>query len=374
MLLFLFLFFHIICTRCSHDSDKIAVSMTTIPPRMSSIHHTITSWLKQTFRPSVINIVVPQKYKRFHYHFERIRTEVMHSQLDQNYRTHSKREQLLIRTPRDMLYYYVNKTHPIELKEGIIRIYETEYDYGPISKYMGKIEFDKECKYWIVGDDDVEYSSNLIERYLNAGLNLHKNNKQMIYTHFAPTKRLSYTINIPIFDEDIGIDSVVTNRRNGVYQERHQVPHIQGVDTVLFPVSILQQQEDNVGPLSYYMREFLIIYFHTVCPLSFYQDDYIISYLVYLSNLSVFSVWSSYIQVVNHIDNVSKSNYQMHMNTEEVVNRESSTIYCIQEYAHRVNDVLMMCNNDAILCDKLKKKLFEHENKEDWEMTRTEGA
>ena len=72
-----------------------------------------------------------------------------------------------------------------------------------------------------------------------------------------------------------------------------------------------------------------------MCPLSFYQDDYIVSYLVHLSGFDVHSVWDSHIQVIDHINHVSKSNYQMHMNSNEVVEREHSTVDCIVEYAHR---------------------------------------
>jgi len=61
------------------------------------------------------------------------------------------------------------------------------------------------------------------------------------------------------------------------------------------------------------------------------------------------------------------------MNSNEVVEREHSTVDCIVEYAYRVNDVLLMCANDPTICDELKKKLFKYEIKNEYELIRKES-
>ena len=110
--------------------------------------------------------------------------------------------------------------------------------------------------------------------------------KRTVVTHFAEDVR----IYISLRHEDL----------------KRPIQHIQGVDT--FHISRSGLLFNNIMNHSQVVS--IIHFFHQVCPLSFYQDDYILSFILNLANFSIKSIWDNH-KVAGHIENVSKSNFQV---------------------------------------------------------------
>jgi len=110
-----------------------------------------------------------------------------------------------------------------------------------------------------------------------------------IVTHFAEDVR----IYISLRHEDL----------------KRPIQHIQGVDTFHISRSGLF---NNI--MNYTQVVSIVQFFHQVCPLSFYQDDYILSFIFNVANFTIKSIWDNY-KVAGHIENVSKSNFQVVSNT-----------------------------------------------------------
>lgn len=294
----------------NNESNKfISVCLTTIPPRYLTLYNVIKSWLNQEdnhYKPSLITIFIPELYSNFI-------SESRHNK-NKNY---------------NLLYNELNKHFENELKTNLIIIETIKKDWGPITKYIGLIEnykniekrINRKVDYWIVGDDDVRYSSNTISEYMK-----YINNQPILYqnkilTHFKIHSRI--TVNI--------------NNYNNEKNNNIQIPikHVQGVDTVLFPTSILS----TTPLLSYPIISTIVTYFHTKCPNSFYQDDYLISFILSISQYNnVESIWSG-IKVANHVNGVSRSGQQMHIHPN-VFQREEDTKKCIVENGNEIYQII----------------------------------
>lgn len=276
--------------------DYIAIGLTTIPPRYLTVRHVINSWLKQEIKPSLIVLFIPEFYHNF---------------IGESRHDKTKTLQILINS--------LNEHFPNEIKNGLIKIQKMKYDWGPITKYVGLFEHYESLKqlndgnqinYWIIGDDDVKYSSNTITEYINY---LNNNNNNKILTHFKIHSRITTKINnLPI-----------------------PIKHLQGVDTILFPTTILS----STPFLSFPIVTTLITFFHKKCPNSFYQDDYIISLILSLSQYdNIESIWSG-IKVANHVNGVSRSNQQMHIHPD-VFQREEDTKKCIIDHSNEIYQII----------------------------------
>ena len=222
-----------------------------------------------------------------------------------------------------------------------------------------------------------------------------------VLSHFSYTKRVEYDINIQVQVPPMsGSRSVPHSSTAGMTKEhqeeeeeeeeeelsdgrlddesvhrksiRHSIVHVQGVDTVCIPSSIMSlhttaEANDSssastttTGVSFSDVLEISIIvsYFHAVCPSSYYQDDYVIAYLLHIANVRVISLWSPSVQVVDHVEGVSKSHDQMHMKTDEVQRHEEETQQCVIDYANRINDVLYLCKHNHHLCSAFRQKLL----------------
>jgi hypothetical protein len=280
-----------ILTACSGQQVKYGVSITTIPPRYSTIHHVIRSWMEQSLVPDVIAVFVPQQYVNFMGESKRDKT----------------RNALTLKS-------HLSKYFPTEVENGKIVIQLVTRDWGPITKYLGlfehfsNIDGNNHIDYWVICDDDVRYSNNTLSDYSvrisSTG------DRSSILTHFNTHARLRPKI-------------------NGKYVN---VMHLQGVDTVLFP------SFSFAGSLSFPIASATVSLIHESCPHSFYQDDYVISLLVYLSKIRVQSVWSGK-KVAYHVNGVSTSNQQMHIHPE-VFEREEGTKECLVKIAEKVSGIV----------------------------------
>lgn len=114
-------------------SRKIYVSLTTIPSRLSYIHHTINSIFNQRFLVDAIILSIPETSKRFTCPYDV--NQINPSVFDHNYiRT------IIIRCP----------------------------DYGPLTKWLGPLTWDQlqDDDLIIVIDDDIIYSDTLVSNLL----------------------------------------------------------------------------------------------------------------------------------------------------------------------------------------------------------------
>jgi hypothetical protein len=268
------------------------VALTTIPPRFSTLHHTIKSWQQQTVVPELIVIFVPRIYRRF-------RRKKNVKQIDGQVAGHANTLLLILEA---------------EVNMERILIVEHEVDLGPFLKYFGLFEFIQErmstldvgknvtVTHWVAGDDDVDYSSSTLEGYSRA-MHEHLLMSESIVTYYKVDVRMSV----------------------GVGGNMKGVKHIQGVDTVLFPAATVTSGGN--GTFNSSVLANFVPWLHEECPQSFYQDDYIISLLVHASGYSLHSVWNGQ-SIAGHIDMVSLSNFQMHLN-ENVFAREVSTRGCL---------------------------------------------
>lgn len=278
------------------NPTKFAITMTTIPPRFNSIHHVINSWFNQEISPAVVVVFVPSKYKVFKQY-------------------NSEADGFILQNITSTLNLHFSDQ--LNLKRLLIK--SLDLDWGPASKYVGVLQyFDNkifdEITHWVIGDDDVRYSNNVLTRY-DKMITSKKYNKMLtnsIGTNFKVEGRVQVQIN----------------------HEKHIIPHIQGVDTVLIASNILHQQKVESGSLSFHSFIKGLRHFHDICASSFYQDDYIFSFFVFLSNLSVKSLWNGQ-KVAHHINDVSTSNQQMHLHPR-VNYREEETKICISTHAEEI--------------------------------------
>jgi hypothetical protein len=287
------------------------VALTTIPPRFNSVHHTLQSWQQQQMPPAVILIFVPRVYRRF-----RRKIKPGKSKNDVSY----VEELTRILTTRDLMTNIV--------------VVETEDDFGPILKYYGLYEFIQNNRgenlsqthvtHWIVGDDDVAYTPSTISVYnqelicdksfvSNSCVDVNKT----ILTHYRKDYRLLI---------DASVDGEVTDQEN-------RIMHFQGVDTILFPSMILR----DTPVFNSAALKLFIPWMFSLCEGSFYQDDYIVSLLIHLTKFPTRSLWNGQ-RVAGHVDDVSKSNFQLHMHHDVFV-REYDTQQCLQ---HRSSEIVRM--------------------------------
>jgi hypothetical protein len=279
---------------------KFGVSLTTIPPRFSSIHNVITSWFNQDYPPSLIVVFIPQHYKTFK---------------DVTTTEHTSH----VAVVENILSNHFHK----EIQEHKIIIKSLDHDWGPASKYVGVLEhFNdiafQDISHWVVGDDDVRYSTNVLSRYENA-INS-KKYKSMLDNSVATNFKVEGRVQISL------------NKNNYV------IPHIQGVDTVMISVKSLKDQRDKHYTLESNNFKKTLEFLHQKCPNSFYQDDYVLSFLVYLSGMSTRSMWNGE-KVAHHVNDVSTSNMQMHLHPK-VMQREDDTKRCISKYAQEIYNML----------------------------------
>lgn len=324
LMLQLFLLFQIKYCQCSDTIQEmnedviIAISMTTIPARYNYLTECLLSWLNQDLKPNYIFIFIPKQYKRF-----------------KRKKDFNNNEKISF---QNSLTNILNNT--IILKEyilkNIINVIEIETDWGPISKVMGMLYYNENLynynkyntrpDYWIIGDDDVKYLKNTISDYMLAiktlPLGNNENIKNNVLTHFPEDNRVKVNINNEIIP----------------------LNHVQGVDTIFFPTSLLLNQYLNGYSFCYNNLKILLKYFHSKCIDSFYQDDYIISYVLALGGIKVNSIWNND-NVAKHIEGISKSNMQMHLNAK-VFKRESNTKECIQLHSNEAQKMILNNNNN----------------------------
>lgn len=265
-----------VCIAVAALAQEYGVVLTTIPPRFSSVYHAIDSWLDQSLPPAKIVLVIPLSYERY--------------------------DAVDILQVEEILH-----RHSLDDSVDILHL---EKDWGPASKYVGLLSAHskyKEVDYWIVGDDDVRYSSDTISRYAAVLAKFSSEQiKRSAFTHFAVEPRVHY----------LAPD-----------KSTQHILHVQGVDTVLFPSLALATVESE-STMSMAGLTRLLAFFHNKCPASFFQDDYLISLALHLANITSYSLWNGS-KVANHVNGVSTSFEQMHLHTQ-VMRREEVTKECIE--------------------------------------------
>ena len=281
----------------AESTVSFGVAMTTIPVRFSSIHNTIRSWLSQEFPPDVIVISIPKKYKRFK------RKKNRSGNLESN------RAAVLRNLKMEGI-----------MVEKIVLI-ETSHDFGPATKFAGLLtvyshnSFEISMPdYWIIGDDDVHYSSTTISRYYFA-----------LHSRLNPVSSAIESTGFTHFSKDIRIRLQLPDGRS------KSIIHVQGVDTFMLSNRLLLQHNASDSALSYDSFKRLLDFFHSTCPESFYQDDYIISLAFSFASLKIVSLWNND-NVAKHVEGVSKSHSQMHMH-KDVFMREEKTKDCVRQHA-----------------------------------------
>jgi hypothetical protein len=113
------------------------------------------------------------------------------------------------------------------------------------------------------------------------------------------------------------------------------IPHIQGVDTYLFSHQLLTEEAETAGPLSLSSFDSIVHMIHSECSSSFYQDDYVASVLFYLAKVHFMSVWENNRKLVHHVDGVSTSHFQMHLDPR-VFEREHQTKQCLSKVVPKI--------------------------------------
>lgn len=342
------------CSSLSVDPHNtrptFGVLLTTIPQRMPVVFHAIASWLDQTVKPSVIFVCVPKRYRRFHREMEAM----------VNHLAESGDIRGTAISTKDLLHFYLSRTHGSDLFDKTVQILEVEKDWGPITKYMAvhaaievglgsPLSRAAGVSHWVVGDDDVHYASNLLSRY-ELRIRSPGVGPMTVLSHFAPDIRVQYTRSVPVGSDG---SAPVGGELTPLHSTREAIMHIQGVDTVCLAAAVFLSNE----LLGHRMLKLLVQYFHNVCPASFYQDDYVISFVLHIARLRVVSLWEPHVQVVDHVDQVSRSFDQMHMGTATVHHHEQTTKQCIVDFANRVYDVIHLCRTNANVFDKFMAKL-----------------
>lgn len=287
---------------------EVAVAMTTIPPRFSFILPTLMSWINQEVRPSYIAIFVPTVYRRF-----RNKKSSPNS---------IKPAELLLTRLRN------NKELQVYLESNFIRIIELDSDWGPITRFVGVSTLEDRNDrtlpdYWLFADDDVFYHRETVSKYIQQMRSVVMDQQNSVLSQFVEDYRVAII--------------------NPITKIPQLVPHVQGVDTyfipsILFHEMRLTSSTGRACSLELNKVQRALLFFHQTCEESFYQDDYIVAFLLFVNSISVKSIWKGE-SVANHVDNVSKSNHQMHM-SPAVFDHEQSTKACIQTFAPQVYDIL----------------------------------
>lgn len=135
---------------------NFGIGLTTIPPRFSSVHHVVKSWLQQDHPPAIIVIFLPKKYTMF--------VNGIGKNKNKNFIT---------------LQNELKRHFATEMEEGRVVIQIVPKDLGPLTKYVGMLEFfsafdegaTSVVDRWVIGDDDVHYAANTLTGYANAILN-----------------------------------------------------------------------------------------------------------------------------------------------------------------------------------------------------------
>jgi hypothetical protein len=286
--------------------NRVGVCLTTIPPRFATVYHAIHSWLQQESPPDVIVLFIPEKYQNF----------IGESRRDLTKNLKTITSELTLHFPQ-------------EIESGRILIQSMKIDWGPITKYVGLFEHHKELErktgvdYWVIGDDDVRYSPNTLSDYLTA-IKKNPNHQKKIFTHFKSHPRITAMVN-----------HVLT-----------PIQHLQGVDTILFPATLVS----STPTFSFSTVSVILKFLHSHCPKSYYQDDYVISFLVAHAqqrggNIIVESIWSGN-KVAHHVNGVSKAGQQMHTH-KEVFDREEETKQCLVQFSDEISQIVLKLETEA---------------------------
>ena len=280
---------------------KVGVALTTIPSRMKDVHHVIRSWLMQKGGgPEKILIFVPTKYQRF------------------QAATKDKGGKDVKREPKpfpEILRALLSVKYKPLIENKRIEILPTRLDYGPITKFVGLLENWKGVRKmnvdnWVIGDDDVFYDPNVLDKY-EAAFTAPQRAPSDLFTHFSVDDRVT----IKLQDEE----------------KPRAIRHIQGVDTFSVSNNFVKSEMHTHGALFFPKFTKMVRYLHKICPASFYQDDYVISFAANIAGMNVTSLWDDK-RVAGHIDAVSKDNHQLHM-SDKVHERETQTKECLVKNA-----------------------------------------
>ena len=336
----------------SLKQNSYAVSFTTIPQRIPHIHHVVDSWLQQDgVVPSFIFVFVPAQYKRF----KRKPGKSSHGSSDsfscmaEIHLAHSFPASPRVRVHRAC--GDANATSIHAQADTVIRVEEVKEDWGPATKYVGFLEYVSDWAkrttggehvpaFWVVGDDDVAYKADTLSLYeasRETGLpvegqdSLVEVTPNTVLSHFSSDYRQVLKLHGEPF--------------------KRPVVHVQGVDTVLFPTSLIEAHRQGSCQQAPSGRSLpctlcctqvkrALRFLHGVCPSTFYQDDYVVSLLANLGNVDVRSVFSLHLDnVAKHVDGVSKQYSQMHMNAK-VLLRETEARNCLEATVEELIEVL----------------------------------
>ena len=321
----------------SEEGDPtFAVAMTTIPPRFSSIHHTLDSWLSQeVYKPLCVVVFVPKSYKRFK-------------------RKSNNDTATTVLTTVDFLDHSIRKHAPprisSHLDSGTVRLVQVKHDFGPATKLVGILQHRSKLAsggqsptscapaFWIFGDDDVAYTPKTLYRYTLK--------MAMPPPGISDTELMSMVLTH--FSEDVRLSVKLAGEGGAV----RRVTHIQGVDTVLLPATMLQSQYDRCQILHPAVFTRILETAFKICPDSFYQDDYVIALLFNLAGVRVVSAWNND-HVAKHVQGVSKSNSQLHTK-KDVFKKEDNTKACLALKVDKLVEV----------ADRVGRQLLERTNRE----------
>lgn len=291
---------------CYGEHVRIAIVLTSIPPRFPYLHLSLPYWLDQDYTVDRVCLYVPYHYKRFHRKASKTNAhESIYSYVHRRLREHEATSTML--------------------DNRILRIVSMDRDWGPITRFVGFVKElttndDSNCystneekpDFWLIADDDVGYQRNTLSKYIQH-LHIHQalgSRKKLVLTNFSRDYRLFFKLD--------------------GQEEAHIPQHVQGVDTYLLPhIAPLTVRGDGLS----HTRD-IFHFFHETCPETFYQDDYLVSFWLYLYEYDVVSIWSNDNLAV-HIPGVSTQHHQMHMHPQ-VFEREERTKSCIYTYAKDV--------------------------------------
>jgi hypothetical protein len=314
---------------------QIAISLTTIPSRFATVHHTIRSWIAQT-HPIIryVFVFVPPSYRRF-----RKKKKSTTKTVDTDNGNFTTMLHGLLSGHDDL--------RPL-LENGTIQIVSTDMDYGPITRVVGalqlihrkkeeEISFGLNIDYWVFCDDDVGYDTSAAQVY---------SNKLSELARASISRNVLQSIGLTLFAESYRLAIPTSTSPNAVMEV---IPHIQGVDSYLVNHMYLSSSVDlNYSMLSYPIFIQAVTIIHRLCPSAYYQDDYVVAVLLYLGGIRFRSVWESYRKLVHHIDGVSTSHFQMHLDPL-VFQREQNTKQCLPEIVPQILQLLSKreANDDA---------------------------
>eukprot|EP01041_Mallomonas_annulata_P007364 gene7364-15035_t len=255
----------ILSSFCSINSSKWVVSFATILPRFPFCIETVNSWLKQTKPPNHILIFVtpnwdPERKRR-------IQLPIPHNSNNntRHYYSHT-----------DILRELIDSQFPNEYASGVIAVIEVPVDYGPATKFIGVLMSLNiyETDYWLIGDDDLIYTNNIISKY------------DTFYAEHPPS-----VINGPVL-------TLFQHKRHRfrvkIFDQIIYVYHIQGADTYVFPHALLKRHSQIGYPLSYTQFPLLLEHMFKVCPSTFLYDDYSVSYAIAISNITLHTLWKGF--------------------------------------------------------------------------------